>query len=79
MIVVSAILIPGSGHVFLKKPVRGLFYLFWIYAMSYIGFKLSAEELPIFVSFSGGLIIWMSSVLEVGLCIRSGKMSSRKE
>ena len=63
--VISAIIIPGSGHVLLGKPKRGLFMLMWMYTLGYIVFQLTSPDIPLVVRLSGGFVVWVISILEV--------------
>ncbi|GAA0181671.1 hypothetical protein SH2C18_41730 [Clostridium sediminicola] len=70
LIIVAAIFVPGSGHVFLGKPVRGLFLIFWMFIFGYITFQLTTPEISFIGRLSGGFAIWTISVLEVYRIVR---------
>lgn len=61
----STILIPGSGYVFLGRPMRGLVMLFWMIIFGYLTFMISSPEISFIGRISGGLAVWMLSVIEV--------------
>ena len=63
--VLAAFLIPGSGYVLLSRPMRGLVMIFWMCIFAYITFQLSSANISIFGRFSGGIAVWVISILEV--------------
>lgn len=63
--IVSAMIIPGSGHVVLGKPVRGLLLVFWMFVFGYITFHLTIPEISLVGRWSGGIAVWFLSMLEV--------------
>ncbi len=65
LLMVAALLIPGSGHVLLGRPMRGLLLLFWMCILAFVTFRLSNETISIVGRFSGGIAVWVLSVLEV--------------
>lgn len=65
LIIISAMIIPGSGHVILKKSVRGLMLVFWMLAMGYITYNITDESISIIGRYAGGLLVYILSVLEV--------------
>lgn len=65
LVVISALLLPGSGHVILGKPRRGLLLLMWMYTMGYIVYQLTTPDIPFALRLSGGFAVWVISVIEV--------------
>lgn len=65
VIVICAVIIPGSGHVMLKKPVRGLMLIFWMLALGFITYNLTDESTSIIGRYAGGIFVYMLSLLEV--------------
>ncbi|TGE35033.1 hypothetical protein E4K67_27375 [Desulfosporosinus fructosivorans] len=63
--VVAAFLVPGSGYVILARPMRGLVMIFWMCIFGYITFRLSSANISLIGRFSGGIAVWVISVLEV--------------
>ena len=57
--------IPGSGHVLLERPARGLIFLFWMIIFGYVTFHLTSEAVSTAGRLSGGFAVWIVSVLEV--------------
>ncbi len=76
MIVIAAIVIPGSGHVILGKPMRGLLLLFWMFVFGYITFQLSGENISFIGRYSGGIAIWVLTILEA---YRFAKKRNKKD
>jgi hypothetical protein len=60
-----SILLPGLGHVILGKEIRGLLFVFWIIILGYITYQISTPGISIFGRLSGGIAVWVLSVLEV--------------
>ena len=63
--VMSAFLVPGSGYVLLSRPMRGLVMIFWMCIFGYITFQLSSPNISVIGRYSGGIAVWVISVLEV--------------
>lgn len=65
LIVLAALIVPGSGHVLLGRPVRGLLILFWMILFGYLTFQLSSEKISFIGRFAGGFAVWVISAVEV--------------
>ncbi|MGA2082549.1 MAG: hypothetical protein ABSH53_18320 [Holophaga sp.] len=65
MIVLAAACVPGSGHVLLGKPFRGLLFVLWIFLFGFITAQLAGPSISIVGRWSGGLAVWLLSILEV--------------
>jgi len=63
--VMAAILVPGSGYVLLSRPMRGLVMIFWMCIFGYTTFQLSSADISVIGRYSGGIAVWVISVLEV--------------
>jgi len=63
--VMSAFFVPGSGYVLLSRPMRGLVMIFWMCIFGYITFQLSSVNISVIGRYSGGIAVWVISVLEV--------------
>lgn len=63
-IIVVAFIIPCSGYVFLGRPVRGLLMLCWAFTLGYITYQLTTPETAWLGRLSGGLGVWVLSILE---------------
>lgn len=65
VVLIAAFLVPGSGHVLLGRSLRGLVYLFWMIIMGYLTWQLSNPGISFIGRISGGLAVWVLSMLEV--------------
>jgi len=63
--VIAAFIVPGSGYVLLSRPMRGLLMIFWMCIFGYITFRLTSANISMIGRYSGGLAVWVISVLEV--------------
>ncbi|WP_459930137.1 hypothetical protein [Desulfosporosinus burensis] len=73
--IIAAMIIPGSGYLFLSRPMRGLVMLFWMCIFGYITFKLTSPDISVIGRYSGGIAVWVISVLEVYHIIRKERIS----
>ncbi len=64
-ILVSSFVVPCSGYVFLGRPVRGLMMMAWLFAFGYITFQLTCDQIHFTGRISGGLAIWVLSLVEI--------------
>lgn len=60
-----AIVIPGSGYVFLGKATRGLMMLMWMFVFAFITYHLTDESITFVGRMSGGFAVWTLSIMEV--------------
>lgn len=65
MPVAAALLVPGSGHVLLGRPVRGLVFCCWMILFGIITWRLAPEHASRLGRLSGGVAVWVISVVEV--------------
>lgn len=72
--VMAAFLVPGSGYVLLARPMRGLVMIFWMCIFGYITFQLSSPNISVIGRYSGGIAVWVISVLEVYHITRRKRM-----
>ena len=63
--ILSSILVPGSGYVYLGLPVRGLTMLMWMFAFAFITHRLTPPDMAFIWKISGGLMIWVLTILDV--------------
>jgi hypothetical protein len=76
LLIIVAIIIPGSGYVIMGKSVRGLLMLMWMFVFAFITYHLTDTSIPFPVRLSGGFIIWILTVVETW---KSGKRRLREE
>lgn len=60
----SAILLPGSGQVINRTPVRGLVFVFYMLLLGVITYQLTTPEHSFLGRYSGGLFIYAISVVD---------------
>lgn len=60
-----SLVIPFSGYVILKKPIRGFIMLCWLYVFSFITFRLTTFSDPWTARYSGGIAIYLLSIVEI--------------
>lgn len=65
VIMIFSLLVPGSGHVLLGRPVRGLLLVLWMFFFGYITFHLTTKDISIIGRLSGGFAIWVVSIFEI--------------
>ena len=65
LIVLAAACVPGSGHVLLGRPMRGLILLFWMIIFAAITWHLAPDTVSRVGRLSGGFAVWAISVVEV--------------
>jgi hypothetical protein len=63
-VLIAAALLPGSGHVVLGLPQRGLAFLFFMLIFSWVSLKLMPPEMSFFARHVGGIVIYGLSVLD---------------
>ena len=73
--VVAAFLVPGSGYVLLSRPMRGLVMIFWMCIFGYITFQLSSSNISAIGRYSGGIAVWVISILEVYSITRRNRIT----
>ncbi|NBZ86235.1 hypothetical protein [Stagnihabitans tardus] len=64
LILLSAILLPGSGQVWNGQPFRGLIFVFFILLFGALTLVTAAPETSLVGKLSGGLFIWALSIPE---------------
>ena len=81
MATAAAIVVPGSGHVLLGRPMRGLILLFWMIIFAAITYHLAPETVSRVGRLSGGFAVWAIYVVEVARlapCRRDGDSSRER-
>lgn len=63
--IIASLLVPGSGYVILGKQFRGLMMLLWMFVFGFITYNLAGENVSFIGHWSGGLAVWVLSVLDV--------------
>ncbi|MCW1920662.1 hypothetical protein NX862_18045 [Rhodobacter sp. KR11] len=62
LILIAAILLPGSGQVLNRQPLRGLTFVFFILLFGALTMITAPPEASAIGRFAGGLFIWALSI-----------------
>ncbi|TPM35183.1 hypothetical protein [Mesorhizobium sp. B2-3-4] len=60
----AAIVLPGSGHVMLGVPARGLQFLFFMVILAWVTAKISPPDASFVGRHAGGFLIYALSILD---------------
>ncbi|RUX49502.1 hypothetical protein EN994_19405, partial [Mesorhizobium sp. M7A.F.Ca.CA.002.09.1.1] len=60
----AAIVLPGSGHVILGVPVRGLQFLFFMVILAWVTAKIAPPDASFVGRHAGGFLIYALSILD---------------
>lgn len=60
----AAIVLPGSGHVILGVPVRGLQFLFFMVILAWVTAKIAPSDASFVGRHAGGFLIYALSILD---------------
>ncbi|MER9345896.1 hypothetical protein EOA13_07715 [Mesorhizobium sp. M7A.F.Ca.US.011.01.1.1] len=60
----AAIVLPGSGHVILGVPVRGLQFLFFMVILAWVTAKIAPSDASFAGRHAGGFLIYALSILD---------------
>jgi hypothetical protein len=63
--ILSSFVVPGSGYIFIGMPKRGLMMIMWMVAFAFITYHLTPASTSFVGKISGGLLIWVLSVIDV--------------
>lgn len=64
LVLCAALLLPGSGQVMNRQPVRGLIFVFFIVLLGAFTLKTAAPEVSLVGKLAGGLFVWALSILD---------------
>ena len=64
LVLASAIVLPGTGQVLNREPVRGLIFLFFILLLGGFTLKTAAPDVSVIGKFSGGIFVWAMSLFD---------------
>ena len=74
-ILAVAIVLPASGHVLLRVPMRGLQFLFFMVILGWITTKIAPPDASFVGRHAGGFLIYALSVLDAYRIARSATPS----
>lgn len=63
-ILAAAIFLPASGHVLLRRPMRGLQFLFFMVILAWVTTKIAPADASFAGRHAGGIMIYALSVLD---------------
>jgi len=63
-VLLLAAVLPGAGQVVNNTPTRGLIMIFFMVMLGFITYKLAAPGISVVGKFSGGIFIYLLSVLD---------------
>ena len=64
LVLAAAALVPGSGHVLLRVPLRGLQFLFFMVILAWVSLRLAPADASFLLRHGGGVLIYGLSVLD---------------
>ena len=64
LILASALVLPGSGHVFLGMAQRGLVFLFFIVVLGWATARVMTPDASFLLRHGGGLLVYGLSVID---------------
>ncbi|TIS58983.1 MAG: hypothetical protein E5W93_11815 [Mesorhizobium sp.] len=64
LVLASAIVLPGSGHVVLGLPARGLQFLFFMVILGWVTTKVAPPDASFIGRHAGGFLIYALSILD---------------
>lgn len=64
LVLLSAIVLPGSGQVWNGQPVRGLIFIFFILLLGSFTLLTAAPEASAVGRYAGGLFVWAMSIFD---------------
>ena len=64
LVLASALLLPGTGQVMNREPVRGLMFLFFILLLGAFTLKTASPEVSIIGKLSGGIFVYAMAVFD---------------
>ena len=64
LVLAAAIVLPGTGQVLNRAPMRGLMFLFFLVLLGAFTLKTAAPEVSIVGKLSGGIFVWAMAVYD---------------
>jgi hypothetical protein len=64
LVLLSAIVLPGSGQVINREPWRGLTFVFFILLLGGFTLKTAAPDASVVGQLSGGLFVWAMAAFD---------------
>jgi hypothetical protein len=64
LVLAAALILPGSGQVLNRQPVRGLMFLFFILLLGGYTLKTAAPDVSIVGKLAGGIFVYAMSLFD---------------
>lgn len=64
LVLAAAILLPGTGQVLNRQPVRGLIFLFFMLLLGGFTLKTAAADVSLVGKFAGGIFVYAMAVFD---------------
>jgi hypothetical protein len=64
LVLAAAIVLPGSGQVLNRAPVRGLIFVFYIVLLGAVTYHLTTPDHSMIGRYAGGLFVYAISIMD---------------
>jgi hypothetical protein len=64
LVLLAATILPGSGQVLNRQPIRGLTFVFFIILLGAFTLKTAAPEVSLVGKLAGGLFVWALAMMD---------------
>jgi hypothetical protein len=64
LVLLAALVLPGSGQVLNRQPMRGLIFVFFIILLGAFTMKTAAPEVSMVGKLAGGLFVWALAMMD---------------
>ena len=64
LVLLAALILPGSGQVLNRQPIRGLTFVFFIVLLGAFTLKTASPEVSLVGKLAGGLFVWALAMLD---------------
>jgi hypothetical protein len=64
LVLLAATILPGSGQVLNRQPIRGLTFVFFIILLGAFTLKTASPEVSLVGKLAGGLFVWALAMMD---------------
>lgn len=64
LVLAAATILPGSGQVLNRQPIRGLTFVFFILLLGAFTLKTASPEVTLVGKLAGGLFVWALAMMD---------------
>ncbi len=64
LVLAAATILPGSGQVLNRQPIRGLTFVFFIILLGAFTLKTASPEVSLVGKLAGGLFVWALAMID---------------